>query len=184
MDVLAGAKSGDQLRVAGHVGQHPQLDLGVVGRQENEAVLRDERFADAAAGLLAHRDVLQVGVGRGQPPGGRAGRMVGGVDTTGVGVDQPRKRVDVGALQLGQLTVFEQASSDGVLVPQLLERLGVGRRRSALGRLALGREAQPLEQHLAELLGRVRIELDAGQLVDLPARAVDGHRHLARHARQ
>jgi hypothetical protein len=59
-----------QLRIdVGDMGEHAQLDLAVVGRDQLVALLGDEGLADLAAFLGADRDVLQVRVGGGQPPG-------------------------------------------------------------------------------------------------------------------
>jgi len=61
----------------GDMRENPQLDLAVVGRDQQVAGLGDEGFANAAALLGAHRDILQVRVGRGDAPGGGAGDGVG-----------------------------------------------------------------------------------------------------------
>jgi hypothetical protein len=61
VDVLPLFKGVDHHRVAGHVGQHPQLDLGIVGVHQHPAGPGDEGLADLAAQVAAHGDVLQVG---------------------------------------------------------------------------------------------------------------------------
>ena len=60
-----------QLRNIGDVGQQPQLDLAVIGTNELAALGGDKGPADAAARFGSHRNVLEVGVGGGQPPGER-----------------------------------------------------------------------------------------------------------------
>jgi hypothetical protein len=72
VDVGAAREGLLQLRHVGHVRGQAKLDLAVVGAQQHMARLGDEGVADAAADLGADRDVLEVGVGRGQPPGLRA----------------------------------------------------------------------------------------------------------------
>jgi hypothetical protein len=52
----------------GDVSQQAQLDLGIVGRHDDIALIGGEGFADLAAFLGADRDVLQVRLGAGQPP--------------------------------------------------------------------------------------------------------------------
>ena len=70
VDVLAALEDLAQHVLAGDVGEHAQLDLGVVDREQDVAGLGDEAGADLAARLGADRDVLQVRVDRGQPAGG------------------------------------------------------------------------------------------------------------------
>src|SRR5690606_36970964 len=79
VDVGAVGEGVQQLFVAGQMGHDPQFDLRVVGGQDAPALGRDEGFADAPTGLGAHRNVLQTGVGRGQPAGGGGGLVVAGV---------------------------------------------------------------------------------------------------------
>src|SRR3546814_10544761 len=45
------------------------LDLAIVGGKDDMAGRGDESVADLAAGLGADRDILEVGIGRRQPPG-------------------------------------------------------------------------------------------------------------------
>ena len=65
MDVLAVLEGRDQRLVARKVGHQPQFDLAVIGRKQQVIVVRgDERLADAAAHVVADRNVLQVGIRR------------------------------------------------------------------------------------------------------------------------
>ena len=119
--------------VAREVSQHPQLDLGVVGHQQLAVrTSGDERPADLPAQLAPDRDVLQVWVHAGKPPGGRADLVVGGVNPAGPGIHQRRQGVQVGGLQLGQLAIGQQCRDDGVLVLELLQDVGLGGRGPAL----------------------------------------------------
>ena len=63
------------------MGQHAQLDLAVVGGDELVPAFGDEGRADLAALLGADRNVLQVGIGRGEAArrGGREGVEFGGL---------------------------------------------------------------------------------------------------------
>ena len=91
------------------MGEDPQLDLRVVGRQEPPArPARDERLADLAAFLGAHRDVLEVRVARAEPAGRGDALVERGVDPAVLGMHQRRQRVEVGALELGELAMLEQ----------------------------------------------------------------------------
>ena len=61
--VLAALEDLLQHVLAGDVGEDPQLDLRVVGRDQRGALLGDEAAADLAPELRADRDVLEVRVG-------------------------------------------------------------------------------------------------------------------------
>src|SRR5512143_1604920 len=71
VNVVPLTETADQLRVPGQVGEQPQLNLGVVGPDEEIPLLRDESRPDPAAELGADRDVLQFRIGRGETAGGR-----------------------------------------------------------------------------------------------------------------
>ena len=80
VDVRSGPESLLQLRHVGHVRGKPQLDLAIVGAHQHMAGLGDKGIADLPADVGADRDVLQVRLGRGQPPGLRPRQAVAGVD--------------------------------------------------------------------------------------------------------
>ena len=143
--------------LAGDLGEDPQLDLVVVGREQAVAARRDEAGADRPALLGADRDVLQVRVGAGEPAGRGRGLVEGRVDAAGLGVDQLRQRVEVGALQLGQLAPGLDLGDDLVLVADLGEDAGVGR-EAGLAAALLG-QAELVEEDLGELLRRADREL-------------------------
>ena len=98
--VLALLECLQQRRVVGHMRQHPQLDLTVVGRQQHRAFARDERPPHAFADVGANRNVLQVGVARAQPTRRSDGLIKRGMHTARIRIDQLLKRIDVGALEL------------------------------------------------------------------------------------
>ena len=158
-----------QLRDVGDVGEQAQLDLAVVGRDQHVARVGDEGRADLAAFLGADRDVLQVGIGRGEPAGGRGRQRIAGVDAAGVGVDVAGQRVGVGERQLGELAPVEHGVDQlarvlGQLLVggQIVEQAGARLPLPGLGVLAAG-QLQLVEQDLAELLGRAEVELVAGE---------------------
>ena len=113
--------------ILGDVREHPQLDLRVVGGEQAAAVGGDERAAHLAPVGGAHRHVLQVRRLARDPAGRGVGLLERRVDAA-VGTDQRRQRVGVGAAQLLDLPVAEEVFDDRVLVGELLERVGVGRR--------------------------------------------------------
>ena len=75
VDIPALSEGGDKGRIAGEVGQKPQLDLRVVGGQEHGPRRRHERAADRLSPLGAHGDVLQVGVRAREPSRRRPHRI-------------------------------------------------------------------------------------------------------------
>ena len=87
-----------------------------------------------------------------------------------VGGDDLEQAVRVGALQLRQHAIFQDIAYDGVLAYELFQDVGVGA-PAGLGLLARW-EHQLIEQHLAQLLGRVYIELVPGQLPDAALQGV------------
>ena len=62
VDVLSGRERLDQAGVLREVGDHPQLDLVVVGDEQRHALGRDERPPEPPPLLGADRDVVQVGL--------------------------------------------------------------------------------------------------------------------------
>ena len=114
VDVLAAEEGLPHDVVMGDVGQHAQLDLGIVGVEEDTAVARHEAAPDLGTQLLPHGDVLHVGIGGRQAARGRHHLVEGGVDAP-VGADDLQKAVDVGGFQLRQLAVFEDQPDDLML---------------------------------------------------------------------
>ena len=163
VDVGAGFERAHQARVLRQVGHDAQFDLRVVAGHQLAARRRDEGLADAAPVVGADRDVLQVGIGRGQPPGRRTGLVIAGVHAAGVGIDHLRQLVGVGAAQLGQTAVFQDHPRQFVLVGDGFQRLLVGAGLAG-GRLHKHRQLQFVEQQRLQLLGRIQVEGAAGQL--------------------
>ena len=92
--------------------EDPQLDLRVVGRQEQPAGLaRDERLADLAAVLGADRNILEVGVARAQPAGRRDALIERRVNAAVLGMHQLGECVQVGALELRELAMLASKSA-------------------------------------------------------------------------
>ena len=100
----------------GHMGEHAQLDLAVVRRDQLLARLRDEGRADHAAFARADRDVLKVRLGRGEPPRRGRSERKAGVDAARFGIDVLRQRVRVRALELGELPPFQQLGGQAALI--------------------------------------------------------------------
>ena len=152
MDVLALGKGGQQALVTGEVRHDAQLNLGIVRRYQLVASARDEGLPDPASLLVAHRNVLQVGIGRGEPAGCRHRLMIGGMHPPGLGLDHQRQLVGIGGLELGQAAVLHQQARQIVGFRQFSQHL-FGGGWGTLGGLLEDRQPQLDEQYLAELLG-------------------------------
>src|SRR5258707_5925037 len=83
MDVITAAKSFHQQSVFRKVRQQAQLNLRIVGGEQHVAWLRDNRRANFTAQLGANRNILQVGVDGGKPPGGGPRLVDNGVQLLG-----------------------------------------------------------------------------------------------------
>ena len=174
VDVLAALEDLLEHVLAGDVGEHAQLDLRVVDRDQHVAGLGDEAGADLAPGLRADRDVLEVRVDRREPPGRRVRLQQRRVQPA-VGADRRRELLEVGLDELGQLAPALDLLDDRVLVADRLEHARVGREAGLAA--ALAREPELDEQHLGELLRRADHELLAGELPDLALELGGGGAH-------
>ena len=182
MDVAAALKCRHERRIVREMREQPQLDLGVVGDEEQVTGRRHEGAPDLAAAARAHGDVLEIGIGGGETPGGRAGLIEARVDAAGVRPDVSGEGVHVGGLQLRQLAVLDQQAWHFVAEGrQLLEHLDV-RRGTRLGSLLHG-QLQALEQDGPELRRRVDVELAAGGAVNVELERgqlfIEAARHFA-----
>ena len=180
MDVLARRERLLERWHVGHMRRQPQFDLAVIGREQHVAGLGDERIADLAAEFGADRDVLQVGIGRTQPPGLRADQAVAGVDAPRRWIDRRLQRLGICRFELRQLTPFEHLAGHlRSLRGEPLEDPDVGRILAALA-FAPALVAQLVEQDIAKLLGAADGERLACQRVDLGLQPGDGVGELGR----
>ena len=179
MEVVPGAERLLERRIVRQVGHDAQLDLAVVGGEQALVSVADhEALPDPPSLLGPDRDVLQVGVGGGEPAGGGDHLVVGRVDAA-VLARHRDERVD-DALEPGHVPVPQQVRQHGVLGlrEQAGQRLRVGR-VPGLDPLGLG-QAQLVEEHLLQLLGRAQVELPAHHRVG----GLLGRLHLAAQARR
>ena len=100
MNVFSGVEVLNHLLVAAEMRHDAQLDLRVVGREENAARLRHKGFSDFATVVATHRNVLQVRIARGEASGGGNGLIERGVDALRRGIDELWECFDVSAEQL------------------------------------------------------------------------------------
>ena len=113
--VVALAERLNHVLVAREMRHHAQLNLRVVGREEQLPWLWYEALSYLLAVLAAHGDVLQIGVGGGETTRCRDGLVERGVYVSGAWVDELGQRVDVCAEQLLQSAVLEDMVDDGSL---------------------------------------------------------------------
>ena len=150
--------------------QNTQLDLRIVRVHEQAAGRSDKKFPKGTAKSRADGDILQIRLNRRQASRLRECLAEGGVDTAVGPVDHLQQPIGIGAFELGKLTVIEDQIDDGMLVPQSLKYIRVG--RVAVPVLLIMRQTELIEQHAAELLGRVDVE-------SLPRKVEDTRLHLA-----
>ena len=171
LNVLSFGECQRQLLVLAEMGQQTQLDLRIVRRQQAPAFTGHKRLPDLLALLAPHRDILKVGVARTQTARRRYGLVKRGVDAASLLVHHLRQRIDVGALQLGDLPVLQdlprQGATGHVQRGQLVQRLLVGARRPGDPRAALHWQLQFVEQHGAQLRQRADVERVPGQGLNL-----------------
>ena len=156
--VLEGLFQGGDIR---HIGEDAQLDLRIVGGNEDVAVFRDECFADLAAFFRPYRDVLEVRVRGGEAARLGAGHHVACVDAAGFRLDRGLQRFGIGRAQLRQRPPVDDGPGQGVaLIGEFFEHVGIGLPGAGLCFLAAG-QVHLVEQDFAELLGRADVELAA-----------------------
>ena len=183
VDVFVALERRAHRRVFRIVGQDAQLDLRVVGRQQLPTGRPgDEGRANFAAFLGANRNVLQVRVAGAEPAGGGHDLIERRVHAARFRVNHRRQRVDVRVLELRVLAILDDLRRQRVRLGQLLQHVGIGA-RPGLGFLD-DRQAELLEQHLRELLGRADVERMAGQLFDFLLQLRRAARRSARSARR
>ena len=163
VEVLARAERPAHGLVARDVREQAQLDLRIVGVDEDIPRRGDEHPAHLAAELGACGDVLQVRLGRREPPRRRHRHLKARADAP-VGADGLQKPVGIGALELGVLPVLQHVRHDRHAA-QLIEHVRVCA-PAGLGFFAV-RELHVLEEDLPELLGGVDVEGRARGGVDL-----------------
>ncbi|KAF5043674.1 hypothetical protein DSECCO2_499790 [anaerobic digester metagenome] len=164
MDVVARGKGVQEGRVAGHVRQDPEFDLGVVRGHEHLARRGHEAGPHARPEAAADGDVLQVGIAAGQAARGRGQLVEGRVDAP-LGVGQLRQGLEVGRAQLLVHPVFEDVVDDGVLPGQAIQH-GAGGGLGAAGGLLFAFEAQLRKQDVGQLLAGADVELPSGLFVN------------------
>ena len=81
-----------------------ELNLTVVGGEEEASLIGNDRFADKPPALGTDRQVLEVRVGRRETTGSRDRLVIGRVDLSVLG-DVTRQRRDIGRDQLFEFSI-------------------------------------------------------------------------------
>ena len=110
---------------------------------------------EAAAQLGSHGDILQIGLTGGNTAGTGLRLVEGGMDAP-VHPHDLEQALDIGGIQLLVGSVLQDVADDGGIVPQALQRFGVGG-ITAFRFFACG-QAKILKQRLAQLLGAVDVD--------------------------
>ena len=182
MDVLALLERVAQLWHIGDMRGQAQFDLAVIGGQQHIPRLGHERLADLPPDGGADGDVLQVGIGRGQPPGLRAHQAIAGMHAPRLVVDLRLQRIGIGGFQLGQLAPFQHLAGHlHALRIQFFQHALIGAVLAGLALLAAF-VAHLVEQDIAQLLGAADGKLLARQRVDLRLQHLHLLGELARQA--
>ena len=165
------------------MGQNPQFDLRIVGRQQRPALLAGhEGRADLPPRLGPHGDVLQVRIAGTEPARGRHHLVERGVHPAGRGMDHLRQGVDVGPLQLGVLPILDDLRRQRMLRGQLLQHVRVGARAGLAVRLSIGSFCSTNSTRL-QLLGRGDVERAGRPVGKSPARSLPSARQSGGSAR-
>jgi hypothetical protein len=108
---------------------HPELDLGIIRDEKDPSRSGHESGPNRLAPSGADRDILKIGLGRTEPSSGGPRLVEAGVNAASLAVDPLRQGIDVGALELLQLSVLQD--QPGQLVShgcQLFQHVGVSGR--------------------------------------------------------
>ena len=159
MYVFAVLECGDEGFVAGEVRHDAQLNLGIVGGNDDAALRCGEGAAHAAAFGGADGDVLQVGVVAGEAAGNGDGLGVGGMYAAVFGGNHFGQFVGVGGFKFCQAAVLQNDFGQRVVGRELFEHGFVGG-NAAFGSFfqAFGGDAHFVEQDFLQLFGRVEVE--------------------------
>ena len=117
MDVMPKLKIVHHIRITAQVGHDAQLDLRIVGRDERPIrEAGDKRVTYTFPLRGAHRDILNVWIARGEPPGRGYRLIVVRMDAPRNAIHKCRKGIHVGRYQLFFLTIGQYCLNGRVAV--------------------------------------------------------------------
>ena len=144
------------------MGQHPQLDLGVVRVYEHTPLFCHEKAPHAAAELGAYWNILKVRLQGAYAPGAGLLLVEAGVDPPVRSYDR-QKSLHIGGAQLCELAVFQYLVNDRVIGAQLLKDVRAGG-VAALG-LLFDREIELFKENHSKLLWGENVEFLTRKLI-------------------
>ena len=108
-----------------HMGQHPQLNLGVVRVYQKIPRPRFEELAQIAAQLGPHRDVLHIRLRRADAAGSCLRLIEGRMDAP-ILPNQLHKSIHISGFKFGHGTVIQNQRDNGVLILEVIQYIRVG----------------------------------------------------------
>src|ERR1700733_2985425 len=127
----------------------------------------DESGADLTAEFCSNRNILQIRIGRRQPAGGCPRLAERRMNAAATAANQRRKGINIRGFQLGKLSVLQAKARNFMLFREAFEDIDAGRYLLSLAILHRNREAELVEEDVAELLGRVDVELERATFVNV-----------------
>jgi hypothetical protein len=119
MNILALPEGLQQHFILGEIGEDPQFDLRIVGRDDSPSLLRNEGLPNPVSFLGPDRDVLKVRVTGGEPAGGGHGLVIGGVNAARFRMNQFWEGIDIGGFEFGEISVTEDFQGKVMLEREL-----------------------------------------------------------------
>ena len=115
----------DQLRITRERCKDTELDLRIVGVDEDAAWLRHENGAEASTKLRTHRDVLQVRIRR-RDTARRRHHLIKLPMDAAIRLNKVQKPLRIGRVQLRKRTVVQDIRHDLVVLGELLKHIRRG----------------------------------------------------------
>ena len=103
----------------------------------------------------------------------RAGLPECGVQAAGGGIQQRGQGIDVGRFEFRELAVFQHQPRDVVSFGQVFQHIDGGGNGLALAVFHRLGQIHFVEEHVAQLLRRIDVELGSGELVDFACLGLD-----------
>ena len=125
MEILPAEEGIDHGLVTGNMGKQTQLDLTVIGIDQNASFRGNEHPADLRSELLPNRDVLEIRFRGGKATCGRHRHLEVGMNPA-IRRDNFQKPFRIGGFQFSQHAVFQHFSDDRVKALELFQHVGIG----------------------------------------------------------
>ncbi len=166
MNVLIPDKGIHKGGIPGNVCKNPQLNLGIIRIHQKMLFIACHKYlSDPSSHFFTNGNVLQIGLRAADPAGRRNSLVEAGMDPPVFRANDRKQSVDIGRLQLHDLTILHNLSNNGVAALQMPEDFNVG----GISRLCLllNREMQLFKQDFTKLLRGVDIKVFSCQFRNL-----------------